>query len=325
MIDKPPYNSESIAISISLKTIWVNALLSAFKLFAGVFAHSSAIIADGIESLFDVVSSLIAIIGLRISGKESDAQHQYGHERFESVATLILAVILCVTGTLLGYSGLDNIISGSYLDVQIPGLLSLIAAVVSLCAKESLFWYTRFYGKKLDSQVLMASAWNYRSDSISSVGSFLGILFARLGAPILDPIASILISLLIVKTGIDIFISAIRKMTDEALDPHTAAEIKSLALSQPGVLGIDSLQTRLFGSRVYVDLEICADGNLTLTKAHDISEQVHNMIELNFPKVKHCMVHVNPFYPEYDAHCNVYDESSDNNDDNQNDNSQTDI
>lgn len=297
-MEKQPYNAETLAVSISLKTIWVNSVLSAFKILAGFISNSYAIIADGIESLFDVISSLIAIIGLKISGKESDEQHQYGHERFENAATIILAVMLCITGTLIGYSGLDRIISGSYNTAEIPGILSLAAAVISLGSKESLFWYTRYYGKKLESDVLMASAWNYRSDSLASVGSFLGILGARMGAPILDPIASIAISLLIIKTGIDIFINALRKMTDEALDPETAMDIKQLASNQPGVIGIDSLQTRIFGNRVYADLEICVDASLSLDKAHEISQQVHDQIEKNFPKIKHCMIHVNPYYSD---------------------------
>jgi len=295
-MDKQPYNAEALAVSISLKTIWVNAFLSAFKILAGFISNSYAIIADGIESLFDVISSLIAIVGLRMSGKESDDRHQYGHERFENAATTILAAMLCITGTLIGYSGVDKIVSGSFSTAEIPGILSLAAAVISLGAKESLFWYTRYYGKKLESDVLMASAWNYRSDSLASVGSFLGIMGARMGAPILDPVASIAISLLIIKTGISIFINSIRKMTDEALDPETAMEIEQLALSHPGVIKIDSLQTRIFGNRVYADLEICVEATLSLDKAHEISQQVHDQIEKSFPKVKHCMIHVNPYY-----------------------------
>jgi cation diffusion facilitator family transporter len=283
-----------LAMRVSAVSIIGNVLLSAFKLFAGIIAHSGAMISDAVHSLSDVLSTFIVIVGVKLSGKESDAKHQYGHERIECVAAILLAVMLAITGIGIGYSGVMKIIDGVGGDPAIPGTLALIAAIVSIAVKEAMFWYTRGAAKKIDSGALMADAWHHRSDALSSVGSFVGILGARLGLPVLDPIASVVICLFIIKAAYDIFKDAIRKMTDEACDDHVVEEIKHVSLAQEGVLGIDQIQTRIFGNRIYVDIEICADGTVPLRQSHGIAQQVHDAIETAFPAVKHCMVHVNP-------------------------------
>ena len=144
----------------------------------------------------------------------------------------------------------------------------------------------------------MADAWHHRSDALSSVGSFIGIIGARIGFPILDPIASVIICAFILKAAIDIFVSSIDKMTDHACDAETAEKILYLVKNQEGVLGVDQLKTRLFGDKIYVDIEICADGEKTLNETHAIAQAAHDKIEQEFPKVKHCMVHINPYNPE---------------------------
>ncbi len=282
-----------LAMRVSAVSIIGNVVLSAFKLFAGIIANSGAMISDAVHSLSDVFSTFIVIIGVKLSGKESDDKHQYGHERIECVAAILLAVMLAVTGIGIGYSGIMKIIDGVGEPI-IPGTLALIAAIVSITVKEAMFWYTRGAAKKINSGALMADAWHHRSDALSSVGSFVGILGARLGLPVLDPIASVVICLFILKAAYDIFKDAIRKMTDEACDDAVVEEIKRVSLSQEGVLGVDQIQTRLFGNRIYVDIEICADGAVPLMRSHGIAQQVHDAIETAFPTVKHCMVHVNP-------------------------------
>ena len=157
-----------------------------------------------------------------------------------------------------------------------------------------MYQYTANAAKKIDSDALMADAWHHRSDALSSIGALIGIGGALLGFPILDPIASLVICLFIAKAAYEIFRDAINKMVDESVDEETEKALRSCALSHPGVLGIDRLMTRKFGSRVYVEMEIAVDGSLTLTAAHDIAEGVHNDIECQFPKVKHIMIHVNP-------------------------------
>lgn len=286
--------NEQIAMQVSRNSIIGNVILSAFKLFAGVFAQSAAMISDAIHSLSDVLSTIIVMVGVKLANKKSDKEHPYGHERFECVAAIVLAAILFATGVGIGWTGVQKVIAGSYGSLAIPGVLALVAAVASIVLKEAMYWYTRAAAKKIDSSALMADAWHHRSDAFSSIGSFAGILGARLGFPILDPLACLVICLFILKAAIDIFRDAIGKMTDKACDEQTSAEIREVILSQEEVEGIDQLKTRLFGDKIYVDVEIRADGSATLEQAHRTAERVHDAIEEQFPKVKHCMVHVNP-------------------------------
>lgn len=287
-------NMEKIVMRVSYVSIAANIVLSIFKLLAGLLAHSGAMISDAVHSASDVFSTFVVMIGVRMSSKEADKEHPYGHERMECVAAIILATILCITGLGIGEKAIVDIISGRGEEVSIPGMLALVAAVVSVLVKEAMFWYTRYYAKKIDSGALMADAWHHRSDSLSSVGAFVGIIFARMGYPVMDSVASLVICLFIVKAAYDIFKDAVDKMIDKSCDTEVEDAIRELVLSQEGVIGIDSLQTRLFGNKMYVDVEICADGNKTLNETHNIAEKVHDSIEQEFPKVKHIMVHVNP-------------------------------
>lgn len=284
-----------IAMKVSSISIAVNMLLSLLKLLAGIIAHSGAMISDAIHSASDVISTVIVIIGVRVSGKKSDKEHQYGHERLECVSSILLAGLLLVTGAGIGINGVEKIIAGtSGEDLVIPGALALAAAVISIIVKEWMFWYTRSAAKKINSGALMADAWHHRSDSLSSIGSFAGILGARLGYPVLDPIASVVICLFIGKAAVDIFRDAVDKMVDHSCDEKTEKSMKEEIEVIPGVERIDLLKTRLFGSKIYVDIEIAADENLSLKAAHAIAERVHNTMEEKFQDVKHCMVHVNP-------------------------------
>lgn len=285
---------EKTAIIVSLVSIIANTVLSVGKLLAGIFANSGAMISDAIHSASDVFSSIIVMIGVKISAKQADDDHPYGHERLECVAAIILATILSATGLGIGYSAFMTIISGQYEELAIPGIAALVAAILSIIIKEAMFWYTRVNAKKIDSAALMADAWHHRSDALSSVGALIGIAGARMGLAVLDPIASLVICFFIEKAAYDIFMDAVNKMVDHACDEETENALKACALAQSGVEGIDLIQTRMFGNKIYVDIEISVDGQLTLTEAHDIAENVHDAIEAEFPKVKHIMVHVNP-------------------------------
>lgn len=287
--------NEKIAMEVSKNSIIVNVILSLFKLFAGVFAHSGAMISDAVHSASDVFSTIIVIIGVKLSGKEADEKHQYGHERLECVAAIILAVILLATGLGIGFAGISKIYEGNYGQLAVPGILALIAAIASIVTKEGMYWYTRNAAKKINSSALMADAWHHRSDALSSIGSLVGIAGARLGFPVFDPLASVVICLFIVKVSFDIFFDAMGKMTDESCDEVVENQMKQVVLDQRGVEEIDELRTRKFGDRVYVDIEISAQGTMSLNDSHAIAEEVHHAIECNFKTVKHCMVHVNPF------------------------------
>jgi cation diffusion facilitator family transporter len=282
------------ANKVSIISIIANTFLAIFKLLAGIFAHSSAMISDAIHSASDVFSSFVVIIGIKLSSKEPDKEHPYGHERLECVAAMILSVILFITGAGIFYNALKNIITGNYNSIAIPGVLALIAAIVSIAIKEAMYWYTRYYAKKIDSSALMADAWHHRSDALSSVGALIGIFFARIGYPIMDSVASIIIFIFIVKASIDIFIDATNKVVDHSCDEELEKEIYNYVMKNKDVKDIDLLKTRMFGNKIYVDLEICLDEKLTLKEAHDIAESLHDKLEKKFDKVKHVMVHVNP-------------------------------
>lgn len=285
--------AKALAMRISNVSILANVLLSAIKLLAGIFAHSSAMISDAVHSLSDVFSTLVVMIGIHISSKKADEGHQYGHERFECVASIILAVMLALTGAGIGMAGIETIRKGVE-EIRVPGMLALVAAVISIAIKEAMFWYTRAGAEKIKSGALMADAWHHRSDALSSIGSLLGIGAARLGYPIFDPLAGIVICLFIFKAAYDIFKDAIDKMVDASVDAETLDDMRNVILGQDGVLGIDHMRTRQFGSRCYVDVEIKADASLSLVEGHNIAERVHDELEERFPEAKHVMVHVNP-------------------------------
>lgn len=287
-------NSEKTAVKVSAVSIVGNLILSVFKLFAGITAHSGAMVSDAVHSASDVFSSFIVIIGVKISAKASDKEHPYGHERLECVSAIVLAVVLLVTGLFIGADAVKNIVSGDFSGIAVPERLALISAGVSIVVKELMFWYTRFYAKNLRSDALMADAWHHRSDALSSVGALIGIAGARMGYPALEPLASLLICVFIVKASVDIFRDAVNKMVDHSCDEKTENLIRKCVLEQDGVKNIDLLRTRVFGNKIYADIEISADGKISLNDAHAIAENVHSATEKRFPEIKHIMVHVNP-------------------------------
>lgn len=289
---------EKVAVKSSLVTILINSLLSVFKLLAGIFGNSYALISDAIHSASDVFSTVIVIIGVKISAKKADKKHPFGHERFECVAAILLAAVLFATGIAIGYSGVNNIVTGAYKDFAVPGIVALVAAAVSIIVKEGMFWYTMRAAKKVNSSALKADAWHHRSDALSSVGSLIGVIGGLCGVMILDSIACLVICVLILKAAVQIFWDAIKKMTDEACDEDTEKQIRDFISGCEGVMRVDHLMTRMFGNRIYVIVEIACDGNMPLSEAHAIAESVHKGIENQFAPVKHITVHVNPYTAE---------------------------
>lgn len=286
-------DEKKIVDRLSRVGIFGNILLAAFKLFAGIFGKSGAMVSDAVHSLSDVFATLIAWIGVRLSRRAEDAEHPYGHERLECVASLLLGLILAGTGIGIGWSGIRKL-SGEGGSIEIPTLLPLIAAVISIVVKEGMYQYTMHYAKALDSAAFKADAWHHRSDAISSVGSFIGIGLAKLGMPFMDPVASIIICLLILKVAFDISRDAVYKMLDTSCDNAFEQRLRTFIGSQDGVGRIDLLRTRQFGNRIYVDLEIAVKPDISLRDAHGIAERVHSAVEQEFPNVKHVMIHVNP-------------------------------
>lgn len=286
---------KNIALRVLIITITVNVALTAFKFIAGTIGHSDAIVSDAIHSFSDVASSIIVIIGVVIAVKPRDNLHQYGHERFECAASIILASLLFMTGMWESYNSIHSLVSGSYKTAELPSFLALSAAIVSIIVKEAMFWYTIVTAKKLDSVSLKADAWHHRSDALSSIGSALGVGAAMIfSLPVIDVIAALLICLFIFKVAISIFVEAINKMVDRSCSEEFILGVKKVLSEIDGVLSVDEIKTRVFGNRIYVDVEIGAYENLSLKEAHKIAETAHVSIENYNEKVKHCMVHVNP-------------------------------
>ena len=294
---------EQIGNRTILITVVMNIFLSLIKLLAGFIGHSTSMISDGVHSLSDVISSIGVFIGLRISQKPADIDHPYGHEKFEAVLSKILAFILFLTGLSIGYSAIETIVSSSYI---IPKMMTIWAALLSIGVKEWMYHYTIRQAKKIESTALAADAWHHRSDSLSSIGALIGIIGARLGFPILDPLAALVITLIILKVAIEIFVEATNQVIDKAASPELVNEIIQQIKSVNGVLAIDSLKTRVHSNRIYVDLEISVEATLSLIEAHTIAEAVHYQLEQNIHKIKHCTVHVNPLKLPSDPPCKYH-------------------
>ena len=287
-------NFEKTAIKVSLSNTAINLLLSIIKFIIGLICNSGAMISDAINSISDVLSSIIVIIGVKFSSKKSDKSHPYGHERFECVAALILAILLLVTGIFVGHVAIELLLSNEYKSIEIPSIFAIYVAVICIITKEFMYWYTRHYAKLLDSVSLMGVALDNRSDVFSTSCVLIGILGANLGAPILDIIARLIICLLIIKSSINIFNEAIRKMVDSSCSEKTEAEIINCAKSQEGVVKVDKIKTRIFGNKIYVDIIISAAPQITLSESYKISSSVHDAIENTFTNVKHITVQVKP-------------------------------
>ena len=287
-------NESKIANKVSVITILGNVVLAVFKLLAGIIAHSSAMVSDSIHSASDVFSTFVVMIGIKMAAKKPDKEHPYGHERLECVAAILLSVVLFITGLGIGTEALKTILIKNYQEIAVPGILALIAAILSIISKEGMYWYTWYYAKKIDSGALMADAWHHRSDAFSSIGALIGVVGARVGFPMMDALASLVIFLFIAKASFDIFKDAMDKMVDHSCDEATERQMYDCVMENVSVQGIDMLQTRIFGNKIYVDIEIQVEASYTLQKAHEIAKEVHDDIEQNFTKVKHIMVHVNP-------------------------------
>ena len=273
-------------------TIFINLVLSILKIIAGIIGKSNAMLADGVHTVSDVLTTFVVLLGLKVSNKEADENHPYGHERYELVFAKLLSVILVLTGIFIGIEGIKVLKSG---DIKTPGRIALVAAFISIVAKEGMYWYTIKVAKEIRSLSMEADAWHHRSDALSSVGAFIGILGARLGLKILDPIVAVIVSVVIIKVGVDLYLQAIKGLVDESADIEIIKKIEELSLAIEGVCGIKNLKTRNFGSKIYVDIDIYVNGNISVIEGHNIAEKVHDIIEEKIIDVKHCMVHVEPY------------------------------
>ena len=280
-----------IGLKVSINTIIGNIILSIIKIICGFISTSTAVIADGIHSLSDVFTTIGVIIGLKLSSKKADKEHPYGHERIESITALFLSFVLFIVAIGIGYSGLNNIVTKNYTK---PGILAISASIISIISKELMYFYTIKYAKKINSTSLEADAWHHRSDSLSSVGALIGIIGARMGYLILDPLVAILICIIIIKISYDICKQSINQLIDVSASDENIQIITSKVLNIKGVVRMDNLKTRKYASKLYVDVDISVDSELSVKEGHNIAMKVHKSIEED-KYIKHCMVHVNPY------------------------------
>lgn len=278
-------------IVLSLWTLGLNFLLGSLKLAAGLWGRSSAMVADAVHSYSDCASTVAVIAGLKMASKSADDDHPYGHEKYELIFANILSILLGLTAVKIGYDALMVIAHGSY---QVPGLAPLLAAVFSVAVKEVMYRLTLRKAKKIGSVAMEADAWHHRSDALSSVGAFVGILGARLGLPVLDPVTGLLVSILVLKVAIDLYRKSVSGLVDSSTDAETVARIRQLLADMDGIEEVSGLKTRVFGASAYADVTIKVDGAMTVEEGHDIATLAHNKIEANLPKIKHIMVHIEP-------------------------------
>lgn len=283
-------------VKISLISIIASIFLAGVKLLAGFVGKSSALISDGANSLSDIVSYTVVMGGLAASNRKADSSHQYGHEKLESLVSFLLAFVILVTGVAIGYRGFKSISSGQTL--AIPSPLALWAALLSLIVKIILWRITVKGVKATKLNSLRALAGDHLSDIFSSAGALVGIAISRLGWPIFDLIASIVIALLIIGSSFEVFSASYHVLMDASVDSKTRGELERAILQNLNVKRIDLLRTRSSGNGCWVECEICCCGNLHLIEAHAIAEEIHDRIERDFSYVRHIMVHVNPCFEE---------------------------
>lgn len=282
-------------------TLWgtaVNALLVVVKFVAGIAGRSAALVADAVHSLTDFVTDIIVLIFVKISGKPRDEEHGYGHGKFETLATMIIGVILLGTGIGLLVNSLRLIVASlGGAELPEPGWIALAVALLSIVAKEGLYRYTVREGRRLHSDAAVANAWHHRSDAISSIGAVVGIAGAMFfGARwrILDPVAAAVVSVFIIKAGYDIIRPALNELLEGSLPKEQTATLERIICSVPGVDGFHNLRSRKIGSGIAVDVHIKMDGNMRLTQAHDIATQVESRIRKEFGKGTTIYVHMEP-------------------------------
>jgi cation diffusion facilitator family transporter len=276
----------------------VNVILLLFKFVAGIVGHSAAMVADAVHSLSDFVTDVIVLVFVRISGKPEDKDHEYGHAKYETLAMTIIGVALLLVAVGIVYSGLTKIIAWAQGEVlKAPGLMALWAALLSVVLKEAVYHYSMVEARKLNSQAVEANAWHHRSDALSSVGTAIGIggaIFLGQRWAVLDPVASTVVGVLIIKVSVELLRNGIGDLMEHSLPEEVENEILQLAASVPGVVEPHELRTRRLGNHYAIELHILMDGNITLCEAHEKASEVEDLLRAHYGSETHIAVHVEP-------------------------------
>lgn len=291
-------NREKQIYKVTLAGGAVNVFLLAFKFVAGILGHSAAMIADAVHSLSDFITDLIVLIFVHISGRPQDKSHDYGHGKYETLALTVIGIALIIVAVGIFHNGALRIASWWRGDeLEAPGMLALVAALVSILLKELTYRYTIKNANKLDSPALEANAWHHRSDALSSIGTAVGIggavLLGKRWA-VLDPIASVVVGAFIVKVAIDLILQGMRDLLEHSLPDEIEDEIIEIARSEPDVIGPHDLRTRRIGNRYAIELHILMNGDITLAKAHDHADSIENRLKKRFGENTHVAIHMEP-------------------------------
>ncbi len=285
-----------LAQKISIQGMCINLFLFIIKGVAGVMINSVSLLSDAIHSLTDIISTLVVLVGLKISTKPADKEHPYGHERIECVIALLLGIMLFGIGGIIGYEGFCKLTSDnqniSYSSVF--SILALTTTIISIAGKEWMYHFTISCAKKIDSPSMAADAWHHRSDAISSIGSFIGVCGIYIGLPIIDVIACFIISLFVFKAAFSICKDACYRMVDTAGDSDIIEPIRENILKNPEVLTVDLIKSRIFGSKLYIDIEVTLNKDISFEHAHQIAHNIHDTVSASTDMIKDCTVHVNP-------------------------------
>lgn len=278
----------------------VNLLLTAGKIAAGIIGKSSAMIADGIHSLSDLATDIIVLVFIRVSGRERDKNHRYGHGKYETFATMLISFALLFVGAGILWTSSKKVIdSFNGVIIEQPGYIALYAAIVSIVVKEGLYWYTKIIGVRVNSQAMVANAWHHRSDAFSSIGTALGISGAILLGEkwrVLDPIAGIIVSFFILKVAWDIASPSIKELLENSLPDETENEILEIVENTSGVLGFHNLRTRKIGNVNAIEVHVKVDKDLSVELSHQIATEIEKSLRNRFGSQSHIGIHIEPYY-----------------------------
>jgi len=286
-----------IAKRVSWNTMIGNILLTVVKAGIGMISRSSALVADAMHSASDIATTVVVLYSMRISQMPPDPEHPYGHGRAESIGAKVLSVILIVVGISMGSSSIRQLISGTLL---VPSSLALWAIMLSIIVKEGMYRYTVAVGNKINSPALVADALHHRSDAFSSVAALFGVVGARLGYPVLDPLAAAVVAVFIVKMGIEVFRSSLDELMDAQVHDGLREDIHRHAISVPGIEHVDEVRVRQYGPHYVIDLKVSVDKQLTVEQGHEIAARVKGTLRETVPSVGDVLVHVNPYPDRHD-------------------------
>ncbi len=279
------------AKKVTLIGAFINALLGFIKLIGGTFFHSHALVADGVHSFSDLLTDGMVFFASKYGSQDADDSHPYGHQRIETAATLLLALLLILTGTGIAW---DSFYDALYNTKHIPGWLTLPIAALSTLANEGLFHYTQQVGKQIQSDLIIANAWHHRSDAASSIIVLIGLIGSLAGYPYLDALAAIVVGFLIIKMGLSYGWNSVKELVDTAVEPQMTSTIERIILAVDGVQKIHQLRSRMMGRDIFIDVHILVSPEISVSEGHFIAQNVHHALMMKLDLVKDVTVHVDP-------------------------------